>query len=86
MALCSAIYDADTTTPRKIGWGWWHILVMTDIARREGGWPDDMPLLEVWSVNGGKHEVQFATGYRDAGDDEVIEFHPGDRLEMWRDR
>lgn len=83
--LNTAIYDADTITPRKLRWGWWHILMMTEVARREGGFPEDMPILEVWSLNGGKHEVQHAVGYRDETDGEVLIFNPGDQLEVWRD-
>ena len=84
--LCTAIYDADTTTPRKVRWGWWHVLVLTDLARREGGWPEDMAILEVWSLNGGKHEVQYETWYRDDSDGEVFVLRPGDQIEVWRDR
>lgn len=83
--LNTAIYDADTTTPRKVRWGWWHILVMTDLARREGEMPDDLPLLEVWTWNAGRHEVQFTTCYRDPDDGEVLVLHQGDQLEVWRD-
>jgi len=85
MPLNSAIYDADTVTPRPMRWGWWHLEVMTDIARKEGGFPDNTPMLEVWSLNGGKHEVQAAIGYRDPSDGEVLILHPGDQLEVWRD-
>lgn len=82
--LNAQIYDADTVTPRKLRWGWWHMEVLTDLARREGGFPDDLPILEVWSLNGGRHEVQFATCYRDASDDEVLILRPGDQVEVWR--
>lgn len=83
--LNTAIYDADTITPRSIHWGFWHLLVMTNLACREGGFPLDMPITQVWSLNGGRHEVQFAVGYRDPYDGEVIIFNPGDQLEVWRD-
>jgi hypothetical protein len=33
MALCTAIYDADTNKPRKVRWGWWHIEMMTFAAQ-----------------------------------------------------
>jgi hypothetical protein len=86
MALMTRIYDADTIEARPVRWGWWHILVITDLARREGGFPDDMPILEVWSLNGGKHEVQYETWYKDYSDDEVFVLRPGDQIEVWRDR
>jgi hypothetical protein len=42
-------------------------------------------MLDVWSLNGGKHEVQHAIGYRDPADGEVLIMHPGDQIEVWRD-
>jgi hypothetical protein len=87
MPLCTAIYDADTTTRRKLphGWGWWHVEVITDIARREGGMSEDTPLLTVWSINGGHHTVQHGVSYQDPEDGERITFWPGDELEVWRE-
>jgi hypothetical protein len=84
MALCTAVYDADTTTPRKMRWGWWHLECMTQVAKYESGL--DVPLLELWSLNGGKHEVQYGVGFKDPVDGEVFILNPGDQLEVWRDR
>lgn len=85
MPLCSAVYDADTVTPRKVRWGWWHILVLSDLAAREGGWPADTPVLNLWTLNGGKHEVQYETWYKDYSDGEIFVLRPGDQIEIWRD-
>lgn len=86
MPLCAQVLPADTVTPRPIRWGWWHLLVLSDLARREGEMPEDLPILEVWSWNGGTHEVQHETWYRDPSDGEVFDLHPGDQIEVWRDR
>jgi hypothetical protein len=85
MPLLAQVIDADTVTARPIRWGWWHLLVLTDIARREGEMGDDTPLLEVWSINGGHHEVRHSTCYRDPADGEVFTLHAGDGIEVWRD-
>lgn len=85
MPLFAQVMDADTVTPRKIRWGWWHMLVLTDVARREGGWPEDMPMLEVWSLNGGHHEVEGSVGYKDPDDGEVFILNRGDMIEVWRE-
>jgi hypothetical protein len=86
MALCAQIIDAGTVTPRPVRWGWWHLTVLTDLARKEAGMSEDTPLLEVWSINGGHHEVGCAIGYRDPADGEVFILNPGDVIEIWRDR
>jgi hypothetical protein len=87
MPLCTAIYDADTTTRRKLpnGWGWWHVEVLTWLARVEQGWPKDVGLLQVWSLNHGSLEVTAAVGFKDPADGEVLILNPGDRVEFWRE-
>lgn len=87
MPLCSAIYDADSTTPRSIRWGWWHIECMTAAARAHEPATQDMPLLEVWSYPSLQSglDIEFPMGFRDPIDGEVLIFNKGDRLEIWRE-
>jgi hypothetical protein len=88
MALCSAIYDADTIDPRPMRWGWWHIEVMTDAARAHYPEVRDLPILEVWSYPALQSglDIEFPMGFKDPADGEVLILNKGDRLEVWRDR
>lgn len=85
MPLMTAIYDADTLTPRKVRWGWWHLEVLTYLAKVEGGWPEDTPLLEVWTLNSGRLEVTASVGFKDPADGEVFILNAGDLVEVWRE-
>lgn len=86
MPLCTAIYDADTTTPRTVRWGWWHVECMTEVARAHEPAVKDDAILTVWSypslMNG--LEVEFPMAFKDL-DGEVLTFNKGDRLEVWRE-
>lgn len=86
--LNAAIIDADTTTPRSIRWGWWHIMCMTDAARAHEPATKDMPILDVWSYPSLQSglDIEFPMGFKDPADGEVLILDKGDRLEIWRDR
>ena len=90
MALCTAIFDADTTTPRKMpnGWGWWHVECMTEAAQAHEAATRSLPLLEVWSYPSLQSglTITYAMGFKDPEDGEVFILNKGDRLEVWRDR
>lgn len=83
----TAIYDADTTTPRRVRWGWWHIECMTEAARAHYPEVADLPLLQVWSYPALQNglDIEFPMGFKDPADGEVLIFDKGDRLEVWRD-
>lgn len=90
MALCTAIYDADTTTPRKMphGWGWWHLECMTEAAKAHYPEVADLSILDVWSYPALQSglDIEFPLGFQDPTDGEILIFNSGDRLEVWRDR
>lgn len=87
MPLCAAIFDADTTTPRPLRWGWWHMVVLTEAAKAHEPATKDMPLLEVWSypslTNG--LDIEWPMGFKDPADGEVLILNKGDRIEVWRE-
>ena len=88
MALCSQIVDAGTDTPRRVRWGWWHIVVMTEAAQSHVPETEGLPLLEVWShpaLSGGL-TITYPMGFKDPADGEVFSLTAGDRLSVGRDR
>lgn len=87
MPLCTAIYDADTTTPRSVRWGWWHVVCMTLVAQAHYPETEGMAVLDTWSYPALQNgmDVEFGMGFKDPDDGEVLVFNPGDRLEIWRE-
>ena len=87
MPLRTAISDADTTEPRSVRWGWWHIVCMTEAARAHEPAVKDMPILEVWSYPSLQNglDIEFPMAFKDPSDGEVLTLNKGDRLEVWRE-
>jgi hypothetical protein len=87
MPLCTAIYDADTTTQRPIKWGWWHVVCMTEAARAHVPEVRDMAVLEVWSYPALQSglDIEYPMAFKDPYDGEVLTLNKGDRLEVWRE-
>lgn len=87
MPLCAAIYDADTITPRKVRWGFWHLQCMTDAARAHFPEVATLPLLDLWSYPALQvgFDIEYPMAFRDPSDGEVLTFNAGDRLEVWRE-
>lgn len=87
MPLCAQIVDADTITPRKIAWGWWHIECLTQAAQAHEEGTQGMAILDTWSypsLQAGL-DIEFSMGFKDPFDGEVLILNKGDRIELWRD-
>lgn len=84
----TAIYDADTTTSRRLRWGFWHLEVMTIAAQAHEPATQGMAILDTWSYPSLQSglDIEFPMGFRDPTDGEVLILNAGDRLEVWRDR
>jgi hypothetical protein len=56
---------------------------MTKVVREETG--SERLIFQLWSDNDGHHVVQQEHTFVDPSDGEVLEFKPGDILEVWRE-
>jgi hypothetical protein len=56
---------------------------MTKVVREETG--SERLIFQLWSDNDGRHVVQQEHTFVDPSDGEVLEFKPGDILEVWRE-
>jgi hypothetical protein len=85
--LAAAIYDVDVIEPRRLRWGWWHIVCMTEAAQVHYPETEGMGILAVWSypaLQAGL-DIEYPMGFKDPADGEVLILNVGDRLEVWRD-
>lgn len=72
MALMAQIVDEGK--PRELRWGFWHMACILGVIEKEEG---DMNTV---------HTVKEFHTFTDPSDGEVLEFHPGTVLHVWRDR
>jgi hypothetical protein len=75
MAIYAQITDKGAAEPRKLRWGWWHLTRIFEVLEAEN-------VAETAVL----HIVESDYRFVDPSDGEVLEFHPGDRIETWRNR